>query len=442
MITAVLFLIITFGGYIGALFRNPFWGLIVYANIYFNAPDPEINWWANYLPDLRWSLITAVVMVVSVILHRDKLSKHKYRTLKWMFAFYVLIEIEAYFFAINPEEAEWLTRTFQTYCITAFLLLKSLATFDQLRLFLLVIIALAGSLSIKAYTEGEQIHGRLENIGPGDAFSSNEFGILLASIIPLILPYLLKGKRYERVISLIALVFTLNAFILCNSRGAFVSLIFGIFYAFILVANKKIRRYIIIAAIAVIPVFIYLTDENFANRISSLWTSSTQSEDALNELSTGRVAIWMYGLEMAKDHPLGVGPEGFRELSRFYMPEENLTVHPGAEHGVRAAHNSYLQVLVEQGVLGLIVYMIICFYTLFLLIDSAKQIKKSGISGSFLDLLIVALNISFVVSLMGGMFGSQVYYEFFWWQVVISLVAHSMTKQIISEKVEKQALET
>ncbi|MCU7923843.1 MAG: O-antigen ligase family protein, partial [Candidatus Thiodiazotropha sp. (ex Dulcina madagascariensis)] len=174
----------------------------------------------------------------------------------------------------------------------------------------------------------------------------------------------------------------------------------------------------------------------------SLWTSSTQSEDALNELSTGRVAIWMYGLEMAKDHPLGVGPEGFRELSRFYMPEENLTVHPGAEYGVRAAHNSYLQVLVEQGVLGLIVYMIICFYTLFLLIDSAKQIKKSGISGSFLDLLIVVLNISFVVSLMGGMFGSQVYYEFFWWQVVISLVAHSMTKQIISEKVEKQALET
>lgn len=434
MITAIGFLIITFGGYVAALVRHPFWGLLVYANIYFNAPDSALNWWAIYLPDLRWSFITAAVMVASIIIHRKKISSHKFRTLNLVFIFYIFVEIEAFFFAVNPIEAARLAQTFQTYCITGFLLLKSLVTFDQMRLFILLIVGFVGSLSVKAYTEGERVNGRLENIGPGDAFSSNEFGVLLAAVIPMMLPYLLRGKVSEKLISLAALIFALNAFILCSSRGAFVSLAVGIIYGFSIVASKEIRKYILLASILIIPSAIYLADENFIDRVSSLWVSRTTSEQTLDELSTGRIDIWQYGIEMAKDYPFGAGPGGFRELSRSYMPEESLTVHPGADYGVRAAHNSYLEVLVEQGIVGLMIYLMILIYTLYLLAVSANRIRLLVIPGSFADLFIVSLNISFVVSVVGGMFGSQVYYEFFWWQVVVSLVAYSIINNSLSEK--------
>ena len=118
MITAITFLLITFVGYVFALLRSPFWGIIVYANIYFNAPDPSINWWASYLPELRWSLLTAGVLIVSMFIHREKLSTHKYRSINWMFVFFLITLTVSYFLAINPSEAESLTSKFLTYLIT------------------------------------------------------------------------------------------------------------------------------------------------------------------------------------------------------------------------------------------------------------------------------------------------------------------------------------
>ncbi len=437
MITALVFIAINCIGYLLALLRGPFWGLLVYANIYFNAPDSKINWWAAYIPDLRWSLLSSAVLAVSLIIHRDKLSKHNFHSVHWMFIFFILTVFITFTRAVYPDDASTHTYMLLTYCITVFFIIKSLSKFEQLRGFSIVIIGLAGYLSLKAYTEGKRIHARLENIGPADAFSSNEFGVLLASIIPLTLPFLLRGKWYERAICILALPFLLNAFILSNSRGAFVSFIFGIIYVFCFIANKKIKKYLLIAGLCAVPIMFYLADQYFIERMSSLWRSDLSTEESVNEISTGRIAIFKYGLSMAKDHPLGVGPNGFRELSRFYMPEEMLTFHPGAEYGVRAAHNSYLQVLVEQGYLGLCIFLIICFYTMYLLFVGAKKLKQLDRPATFIDLYLVSLNMSFAVSMMGGMFGAQVYYEFFWWQIALSVVLYSFIINMDKDSSEK-----
>ncbi|MGA1825624.1 MAG: O-antigen ligase family protein [bacterium] len=430
MKTALVFIMITCTGYFLAIFKGPFWGLLAYANIYFNTPDQKFNWWASYIPDLRWSLISSAVLLISLIIYRDKLSKHKFRSAHWMFVFSLLTIIITYTRAVHPEDAKIHTYMLVTFCITVFFIIKSLPKFEQLRGFLLSIIVFSGILSLRAFLEGKRIHARLENFGPSDAFSSNEFGILLASIIPLLIPFLLRGKWYERAICILALPFLLNAFILCNSRGAFVSFVFSIFYVFCLVANKKVKKYLLIAAILVVPLMLYLSDTYFIERISTLWKYDLNAEESLNKLSTGRIEIWRHSLDMAKDYPLGAGPDGFRELSRFYMPVEILTFHDGADYGVRSAHNSYLQVLVEQGILGLCIFLIICFYTMYLLWRSAQKTKAMNMSGTFLDLCCVSFNMSFACSMMGGLFGSQVYYEFFWWQVALSIVTYSFIDNI------------
>lgn len=436
MLSGLFFIAINSIGYILALWRGPFWGLLVYANIYFNAPILTVNWWAKYVPDIRWSLLSSAVLMVSIVLHRDKVSKHKFRMAYLLFSFYLLTLFITHTRANNPMDAKMYTHMLLTFCITVYLIIRSLAKVAQLRIFFLVIIGLAANLSLKAFLYGERINERLEGIGPADAAGANEFAVLLASIIPLTIPFLLRGKRYEKILCIIALPFMLNAFVLCNSRGALLAIVLAALYAFFLVANRKLKKYLLILGLCSIPVMAYLSDQYYIERISTLWETELHSEEAVNNVSTGRWYIFKHGLQMAKDHPLGVGPDGFRELARFYMPEEMLTVHPGSRYGVRAAHNSYLQVLVEQGFIGLSLYLTICFYTLYLLSRSAKTIKAIEPPDSFMNLCVLSLNISFACSLLGGMTGSRIYYEFLWWQIAFSVIIYSIIEALEKQKIE------
>jgi hypothetical protein len=439
MIYAILFIVIVLTGYVFSLWKGPFWGLISYITIYFFSPSQKVNWWAEVLPDLRWSLLSAGILLASLIIHLDKRSTHKLGIFYIVLTLYIVIELITNTMAISPIEAKELAHLMQGNCIIMILMIKILSEFKHLRLLLLIIIVLGAILGLQAIFEGKMMHGRVNNIGPADASGSNELGVLLSSIMPFTIPYIIKGRKYEKVICLLSLLLIIDGFTLTLSRGAFVALILSACYIFLLIANKKIKKYMLFACIILLPCFLYFADEGYVNRISSIWRADRSSDEALKELSAGRTEIWKYGAMMVNDHPFGVGPGGFRELSRFYMPQELLAFKPNrSEYGVRAAHNSYLQVLVELGYLGLFLYIIICLGVLYSLLVSAKKIKQIGKDGTFFDLLIMALNFSVMCTLIGGVTGSRFYYEFFWWQVAFVLVVKSfvikMEQSYLNEK--------
>jgi len=300
---------------------------------------------------------------------------------------------------------------------------------------------MCGILSIFAYLEGERIDERLEGIGANDTAESNLFALLIGGVLPLMLPFIFKGKKHEKIVCLLFLPFILNAFILCNSRGAAVAILVALFYAIVVAGDKILRKKMSIAVICLFPLFIYLTDPAYISRISTLFISEKAmgDADALKEVSSGRTEIWEYGLQMAKDHPLGAGPNGFKNLARFYMPPEVLTFHPGAEYGIRAAHNTYLQVLVEQGYIGTFIWIILCIHPLLILKSGSHKLKESGMSSTFMGYTMFSLSVSFFCSLVGGLTMSRIYYEFFWWQVALSVVAFSLiTESQEGERMQKE----
>lgn len=428
MITAHIFMLINILGWALAIFISPFWGLLVYANIYFNPPFLMLNWWAGYLPDIRWSLVASAVLAISMLIHRKKISKRSLGNAWWIVAFFCLNVLITLTWGEKFSDALIYNQMLLAFCFACFFIIKTIRDEKDLRLFLLVLIGFAAQLSIKAYLYGKRIHARLEYTGTPDAYGSNEFALLLAGILPLTIPFILKGKWYERLICILSLPFIINAFILCNSRGAVVALVLSTLIVLIFFPDKQIRKGIIITLICAIPLFLYLSDPEFIERISTL--KRTQHAYYMpridtNELSSGRLEIWKYGLEMVNDYPFGAGPNGFKYLSRFYIPQQFLTLHPGEETGVRAAHNTYLQVLVEQGYLGLIFFIIMCFQTLRMLRTSMYRLKSQVSIEGFWLYAVLALSLSFLSIIFGGMFNSRFYYEFFWWQIAIIVVAYS-----------------
>lgn len=425
MLTAALFIAITLTCYILSLSKGPIWGLISYAYIYFI--NPRLNWWGEYLPDVGWSLLSSGILLASIIIHRDKLSTHKYSLIYFIFIFYLFIELIASTIAVSPIVAKTYTYQMMTYCIIIFMIIKILAKYEQLRLFVLIIIVMGAILGMQSLSEGKFLEGRLNNIGPADARGSNEFGLLLGSILPFTFPFIVRGKRYEKAICYLSLPFIINGFTLTVSRGALVSTIGSVCYVFFCIANNKIKKYLLYAVLCVIPFYLFFIDADYVDRVSSLWKSDLTTDRALNDVSTGRTDIWKYSFPMLKDYPFGAGPGGFRVLSPDYLPKESLN-----ESGVRAAHNSYLLVLIELGYLGLFCYLIICFAVMFILFKSFKKITQinKDKNKNFIELLIITLNMSVACTLIGGFFGSLFYYEFFWWQVALSVVAYSFVLEL------------
>lgn len=423
MATALLFMGFNFIGYLLALARWPFWGLLVYVNIYFNTPVSDLNRWAAYLPDIRWSLISSLVLIISAFIHKDKLSNIKVSSLYLIFALVILTYVTTLTGVTPPADASKWAFKMLTFSITMALIIKVIAHEKQYRIFLLAIIFFGANLSLKAYLYGRRINDRLEGIGTGDALDSNAFALLLVGIIPLIIPFLMQGKLHEKIICWMSLPFILNAFVLCNSRGSFVAMILSVITIFVFVADKQIKKSIFILTLCFIPIFLYLADEQFISRFSTLLTiqSNIDDETEMSHVSSGRTEIWTYGLNMVKDYPFGAGPNGFKNLARFYMPEDALTYQPSRGYGMRGAHNTYLQLLVEQGILGLLIFLLICAQTFRLLY---KGLKYAG-NNLFWKYNFLALGISFMSSVFGGLFTARVYYEYFWWQIAIIIVAYS-----------------
>lgn len=430
MLTALAFTLFNCTSYFFALYRAPFWGLIAYLNIYFNTPNIRINWWANYLPFDRWSLVTTAVLLASLTIHWGKTSDHKFSAAKWLPWFFAVSALVTFTKATNKDVAGDYLYLFFTYGLIIFVIVKSIIDFEKMRTFLLAMVTFAGYLSIAAWMHGERVNARLEQFGSADANTSNEFALLLGGIIPFIFVFVKSGKRYERIISLVALPFVVNAFILCNSRGSTVALALAIIFSFIIIADSDLRKKVALAAILALPAFVYLTDEEFVNRFTTLVGISEAIEDegTARNLSSGRTEIWAYGMEMAKDNPLGVGPNGFKELARFYMPPDVLTFRPDAEYGVRSAHNTYLQVLVEQGVLGLILWLGLCLHTCLIMLKSFKICARLDSLKPFWKETMFALNVSFLAVLFAGMINSRIYYEFFYWLIGLAVVSYSLVK--------------
>ena len=70
-LTAIAFVVLYFGGIWLAFTRNPIWGLWPYSMALYLSPAH--NWFGDYLPNLRWSLLASLVAVLSIFVHQGRL---------------------------------------------------------------------------------------------------------------------------------------------------------------------------------------------------------------------------------------------------------------------------------------------------------------------------------------------------------------------------------
>jgi probable O-glycosylation ligase (exosortase A-associated) len=197
---------------------------------------------------------------------------------------------------------------------------------------------------------------------PGSRLSDrNELALAVNMTLPLIVFLLTQTKsKWLKVALTVAIAFNIVAIIGSFSRGGLIALLVIGGY-FFWQSNRKF----------LVSVFIVISIIVVSLNVSDKWTERMDSINNMGQDSSflGRAVAWKQAILMASDHPFfGGGFKAGQNVAVWYLYEDKITdlnfIIDTGDYKVdrpKAAHSIYFQVLGDQGLVGLFIFLAILF---------------------------------------------------------------------------------
>jgi O-antigen ligase len=246
-----------------------------------------------------------------------------------------------------PTEGVLTTVRYLLYIVFLFLMVQLLRDRDDIVRVMGVFVLSAAAAAVVG--SAGVLSGALQR-ATGPITDPNDFGYLLATAIPLALYLGWRARRHAWVwwlATLLLLAGTLATF----SRGALASLAAVLLWA---VLTRRLPLGAVLAAIAVPVLVVAVAFALFGSTLAD--PLAAKSSIASRNVSS-REAFWVASFQMFADHPLlGIGPDRLADELPSYVRNDPVPLDQGNGH-VLAVHNSYLEILVEEGPLALLAFL-------------------------------------------------------------------------------------
>lgn len=240
------------------------------------------------------------------------------------------------FWAADPDDTVLRLITYAQLAVMVWVLLQVLDRPAAVRYALLAYVLgsyVSAIATIQAYAAGlTVVYQRYAGLG----FDPNDLGLTLALGVAMAWYLLLTDRGWLRLVPLGFLPLGLLAILLTASRSAALAAAIACILPFLLVDRPRtLALYVLPAAAVVLTVVVQYVPDTSLERIGTVW----------QELASGdlnyRTSLWGTGLELLAESPiLGVGSGNF---------DNALAATTGQG---RPAHNVFIAVLVEQGLVG------------------------------------------------------------------------------------------
>ncbi|MCP4111793.1 MAG: hypothetical protein GY749_40755 [Desulfobacteraceae bacterium] len=417
-------------GYMGGIGTSFIKGPIIALATYMYTFYTQFTSWAKGAHG-RWSLYVSLTLLASYLIKKgslEKLQHLKMPQFKWL----ILILINMFLvtpFAAVPAKNNATIVEYVKLLILYYLIISVIRTRKDYKIFLWAQILGNFNLGWEAYTRGRTVRGRLENIGAPGITGSNFLASHTIMVLPFVAISVLFGNKREKLAGSVCGAFIFNTLILCNSRGAFISVAAMTFCAFILGKKWMWKKFILGLVLGVVGV----TAIGGAERVMARLETVQSYEDEPS--ASGRVDTWKGAWKMAMDYPIGKGGDGFAELSPIYIPE--VVEHHGGSK--RAVHNTYLMMLTNWGFQGLILFLGFIGST----IRELDRVRKRTGSkdDKFYHLHGLAIELALIAYSISSIFGNRIYFESLYWYTSIatalSNIQQSEIKDVMDEDEKK-----
>jgi len=231
---------------------------------------------------------------------------------------------------------------------------------------------------------------------------NNGLGLALVMLIPFMyFLHQVSSRRLVRIAMILAIVSTCFAILGSQSRGALLALVS---MAFVLALKGKhpVRMSILLGTLLVSAIL--FMPESWSGRMGTIQTYEQDSS------AMSRIYAWKTMWALALDRPLVGGGFGSDNTVVFalYAPESVGDYIGGA---IFVAHSIYFQALGEHGFPGLILYLLLGFFTWRKASRLAKQTKDDPEFGAWVPVLMRMVQVSLAGFAVGGAFLSLVYFD-------------------------------
>ncbi|MFT5708664.1 MAG: hypothetical protein ACI9ES_002968 [Oceanospirillaceae bacterium] len=423
MFQVLLFVITYISGLVLPFRYAPVFAFVAYQAVYFFRP--ENRYWHYMVPDISYSFISVVVMLLVVIFNFPKLKSnmiYKAPIFKWFFALLCLVwfaKTQATVTWAHDEAVGLYTNLFITMCL-AYALIDTRKHLDYV---LWGYIYGSWYISFVVYQMGRNTQDRVEGIGPVDANESNGLAAAIAPSVVLAFYYFwISRSKIAKGMFAIAMVFIANAIVLINSRGAFlavaVSMSFFMWHMFFSKFQRPKQKLTVIwFGVLGFCALIYIADDSFVSRMKTMVGYETSKEE---ESGGTRLFYWKGAIQMSFDYPLGLGTRGFDSVAPLYIPQD---VNTGNTRN-RSVHSTWFEVLTELGYMGLF-----CFISMILCcLSGLKKVRKKLYQeGAFEDYFkMYAIQASLISFMLSMTFINRYRAEILYWLVLFSAAAYNI----------------
>lgn len=238
-------------------------------------------------------------------------------------------------------------------------------------------------------------------------FEGSIFSMAAISIIPIILWLARHGTIFteRKLVWPFAIALIFACLLIPVGTQARTGLVCAAFLAAYYLRDSR-RRLLYIGGIgAALLVALPLLPSAFAARMDTI--GSYQSDES----ASTRIAVWSWTWDYALDHPFGGGFDAFRQnelrVNRVEVTGEgnsrSVRIEPYTDAG-RAYHNSYFEMLGEQGFPGLALWLWLHIVGLWRMERIRRRYKRETADHAWVAPLATALQASQLVYLLGSMF--------------------------------------
>jgi O-antigen ligase len=228
----------------------------------------------------------------------------------------------------------------------------------------------------------------------------NDFAYLMSCTLPLAVYLLIEEKR-RRMLWALCCALLLGATLATLSRGALVGL--AALAPWAIVTRRVPLSGVLLSVVAALSVAALA----FALWAPLLQDRLAQKSNIADKNVAARQALWSGALRMAADRPItGVGPGRFGLEAPTYVRNNPIDLHEPV------VHNSYLHVLAEIGLLGVLGFVGFLVSSWQLLARGRRRAVSIGDRDG--QRLASAMQASLIVAIVAGAFLSEQFTTPFW----------------------------
>ena len=415
----MIFLVCTMGFFTVRSFVDPFWGVLMYYGLAVLRPQAIWDW---ALPEFRWSLLAALVAIVTTILNASsvkKVNQFRFLTLTILFGGCL----------------------FLSYCLANDQVIAGRYGWEYAKILLMVIVAsyvvrekwhirylgwmIFLCLTYLVYEVNLQylIDRRLDiyNRGYG-GLDNNGAALMLAMVAPFCYYYFFAGRRWWRWGFLFCLISTFHAVMLTQSRGAMLSTLVVMLGILVTTARKKFLKTMVIGVVLGFAV-LYLAGPDIRMRFLSI---TGPERDASSQ---SRLDSWKAGWRIAWDYPwFGAGIRNANLLAQQY----------GADMKGRTIHNVYIQIAADVGFPAAVIYVSLLGFAFWRLGKAIRMTRGSleDMEDRWFHYTCRASIWSLGIFSIGALFLSLETFELCYLIILIGAVAPSLASQGNEERQE------